>query len=395
MTGSQLDKLCRKYALVQRHGQETRPRDDEQRRYVRRRDTDDGMVKIEVVVHPEEAELIWTMLNDAAKRLTVAPPMSTGPASPNNRPGEPPAVSAETRSRAVGQAALAAPPAISAETRMDAEAAELSYSGAPHVSAETRAPAYPGAAGTGSVLQQREDATRRAFNRAAALVSIAEAYVRGDRPNRAPIEILVTVAASSLREGAVDPMDAACMGASCLAPETARRLSCDAGVVDIREDEHGVPLSVGRKRRTIAGSIERALLKRDTACVFPGCTHSMFLEGHHIRHWADGGETSLENALLVCAYHHPRVRLYDRIRSGPAATISRPGRPRDPGGAAAGDQRRSRLGGRATRERGAGDQRGHDRVRLGWQPSRLRARRRSPRARRWFGLIGRDASRVS
>jgi hypothetical protein len=178
------------------------------------------------------------------------------------------------------------------------------------VSAETPAVSASRDVAAGSVLQQREDSSRRAFNRAEALVSIAQAYVRGDRPNRAPIEVVVTVPASSLREAAADPMDAACMGTSCLSPEAARRLSCDAGVVDVVEDEHGVPLSVGRKRRTIAGSIKRALLKRDTACTFPGCTHSMYLEGHHIRHWADGGETSLENGLLLCSLHHRFVHEY-------------------------------------------------------------------------------------
>src|SRR5215475_9992426 len=69
MTASQLEKLCRKYALVQRHGQDSHPDVDEQRRYVRRRDLEDGMVKIEAVLHPEEAELIWTMLDHAASRL--------------------------------------------------------------------------------------------------------------------------------------------------------------------------------------------------------------------------------------------------------------------------------------------------------------------------------------
>src|SRR6185436_2192447 len=66
MTASDLEKTCRKYALVQRHGQHPNPRDDEQRRYARKRDTEDGMVKIEAVLHPEEAELVWTMLNHAA-----------------------------------------------------------------------------------------------------------------------------------------------------------------------------------------------------------------------------------------------------------------------------------------------------------------------------------------
>jgi hypothetical protein len=71
-----------------------------------------------------------------------------------------------------------------------------------------------------------------------------------------------------------------------------------------------VPRSVGRKRRTIAGSIKRALLKRDTTCTFPGCTNRIFLEGHHIQHWADGGETSLSNAVLLCIYHHHFVHEY-------------------------------------------------------------------------------------
>src|SRR5512140_3904957 len=69
MTASQLEKLCRKYALVQRHCQDPHPLADVQRRSVRRRDTEDGMVKIEAVLHPEEAELVWTMLNHAATQL--------------------------------------------------------------------------------------------------------------------------------------------------------------------------------------------------------------------------------------------------------------------------------------------------------------------------------------
>ena len=85
--------------------------------------------------------------------------------------------------------------------------------------------------------------------------------------------------------------------------KTARRLSRDAGVVEVKEDENGVPLSVGRKRRTIAGAIKRALWKRDAACTFPGCTNHVFMEGHHIRHWADGGETTLENLVMLCSHH--------------------------------------------------------------------------------------------
>jgi hypothetical protein len=73
MTAAHLEKLCRKYALVQRHGQDPRPSDDAQRRHLHRRDTEDGMVKIEAVLHPEEAELVWTMLNHAAAQLAHQP----------------------------------------------------------------------------------------------------------------------------------------------------------------------------------------------------------------------------------------------------------------------------------------------------------------------------------
>jgi hypothetical protein len=73
MTASQLEKLSRKYALMQRHGQDPHPVGDVQRRYVRRRDTEDGMVKIEAVLHPEEAELIWATLNHVATQLAREP----------------------------------------------------------------------------------------------------------------------------------------------------------------------------------------------------------------------------------------------------------------------------------------------------------------------------------
>src|SRR5262249_16302360 len=69
MTASQLEKLCRKYALVLRHGEDPHPQGDEQRRYVRRRDTEDGMVKIEAVLHPDEAEVVWAMPDHAAAEL--------------------------------------------------------------------------------------------------------------------------------------------------------------------------------------------------------------------------------------------------------------------------------------------------------------------------------------
>jgi hypothetical protein len=169
-----------------------------------------------------------------------------------------------------------------------------------------------------SGLRLAVDAARRAFNRADALLAIAQSYLRGDRPDRAPIDLMVVVSGKDLHKGAADPVDVGFMGGSCISAETARRLACDAGVIEVVEDEHGVPLSVGRKRRTIAGSLKRALLKRDTACTYPGCDHKIFLEGHHIQHWADGGETSLRNTALLCTLHHRHVHEYGyTIELGP------------------------------------------------------------------------------
>lgn len=46
------------------------------------------------------------------------------------------------------------------------------------------------------------------------------------------------------------------------------------------------------------------LRRRDKGCRFPGCTHDKYVDAHHIRHWADGGETSLDNLAMLCRRHH-------------------------------------------------------------------------------------------
>jgi len=259
MTASQLEKLSRKYALVQRHGHghTPHPLGDAQRRCVRRRDTEDGMVKIEAVLHPEEAELVWTMINHAATQLTHEPssPASGDSAEAGTQPSAAPS-EAGTQPSAAPSDAGDGPSGDSAEASKEREAASA-----------------PGP----SVLHQRADAAKRGFHRADALVSIAQGYLRGDRPQRSPIEVTVTIPQSGLRADMTDPTEVGEMGESFVSAEAARRLSCDAGVVEVVEDEHGTPLSVGRKRRTIAGALKRALHKRDRICTYPGCTHRIFL----------------------------------------------------------------------------------------------------------------------
>ena len=88
--------------------------------------------------------------------------------------------------------------------------------------------------------------------------------------------------------------------------ETSRRMACDAAVVAMVHAKDGSLLSVGRRTRTIPPHIRRALEERDRGCRFPGCG-GRFTEAHHVKHWADGGETSLRNTLLLCRRHHRAV----------------------------------------------------------------------------------------
>ena len=88
--------------------------------------------------------------------------------------------------------------------------------------------------------------------------------------------------------------------------ETSRRLACDASRVVMRHDDEGRLLEVGARTRTIPPALRRALLHRDRSCRFPGC-HARVGEGHHVRHWAQGGPTTLGNLVLLCRRHHHAV----------------------------------------------------------------------------------------
>jgi hypothetical protein len=87
---------------------------------------------------------------------------------------------------------------------------------------------------------------------------------------------------------------------------TSQRLACDASRVVMRHDTNGRVVEVGARTRTIPPALRRALQHRDHGCRFPGCG-SRFGEGHHVRHWAAGGPTTLSNLALLCRRHHRAV----------------------------------------------------------------------------------------
>ena len=86
-----------------------------------------------------------------------------------------------------------------------------------------------------------------------------------------------------------------------LSASAARRWAGDAKVIPIVLGGASEPLDVGRAMRTVPLSLRRALVARDRGCAFPGCDRPPGLcQAHHCRNWVDGGDTSVENCVLLC-----------------------------------------------------------------------------------------------
>ena len=148
-----------------------------------------------------------------------------------------------------------------------------------------------------------------------------QAPISGSRAER--YQVVLHVEAATLAEEG-EPGLSELEDGTRIAAETARRLACDASRVEVRRLEvsrvgvsrdgagstlglaYRSVLDVGRKTRTIPPALRRALDARDRGCQFPGCG-LRFTDAHHIKHWADGGETKLENTLLLCRRDHRRV----------------------------------------------------------------------------------------
>ena len=147
--------------------------------------------------------------------------------------------------------------------------------------------------------------------RGQALVEVCRrATSAGDRPpSGVKTTLMLTMSYDDLaaRTGAATVIGSA-QGGSLIAPETARRLACDANVIPTVLGGRGEVLDQGRSTRLATPGQLAALWLRDAGCSFPGCTTpAHWCDAHHLVHWADGGTSDLTNLALLCGRHHSVV----------------------------------------------------------------------------------------
>jgi hypothetical protein len=138
---------------------------------------------------------------------------------------------------------------------------------------------------------------------------LRRAAVAGTTPSRhgSRATITITMALETLERRLGAPA-AMLDWAGPVSAEAARRLACDAQVIPVLLGTNGEPLDVGRASYPVTQAIWRALVARDGGCAFDQCDRPPeWTEAHHIIHWTDGGETSVDNCALFCDHHHRAV----------------------------------------------------------------------------------------
>ncbi|HWO71597.1 MAG TPA: DUF222 domain-containing protein [Actinomycetota bacterium] len=162
-------------------------------------------------------------------------------------------------------------------------------------------------------IRDNRDYDMRSYaqRRADALAEICRRYLdSGDRPEvggERP-HVVVNVDLAALLG---DPYGRAEFeDAGLLTPPQVRRWSCDADLIRLLSRGRSQPLDVGRRTPVVSPALRRALVARDRGCRYPGCGRPpRWCEAHHVKHWADGGETCLANTILLCRRHHRMVHL--------------------------------------------------------------------------------------
>jgi hypothetical protein len=338
-TGAQLDRICRGYRQVARSLLE--PGSLPEARSVWERVLPGGMVRIELVLHPDEAALVMEAVKKAqlavsADESPTTKRSSESPANPDHV-HPPPARSSESLPVTQGPPPATQPPELprAGEPNLGLSlsaggstnvARDTARASAEAASTPTPTPTPTPAPAPGPVLP----AEARQASRADAIVHLARAFLAeragAERGAADPHQIFVHLDQDVLGEAGA--YTATLDDGTRLPAETLRRLACDAGLVATRTDGAGGVLDIGRRTRSIPPALRRALWLRDRGCRFPGCSHRRFLHGHHVRHWLGGGSTSLTNLVLLCSRHHRLVHeggfTIERVQPGDALAFRAP-----------------------------------------------------------------------
>jgi Domain of unknown function (DUF222)/HNH endonuclease len=90
------------------------------------------------------------------------------------------------------------------------------------------------------------------------------------------------------------------------------RLKCDSELSRVMFDHEGIVLDAGRTKRIVSEDQRRAVIARDGECQRPGC-HAPpgICEVHHRVWWERGGNTSVEDSVLLCFRCHDWVHRED------------------------------------------------------------------------------------
>ena len=240
------------------------------RRFVRRSETQSGMVRIEIQLAPEEANMVWEAMAsalEASRRVALE----------------------QERARASAEAS------DSAEAQSDASA-ESPWDWRP-----------PSTNACGESLGVPNLSADPLSERADALVSVAQAYLQQHTPTLGSGYELVMLTTPEQLEHGPGGVGGFLRDGTPLPLHIARMLACDCSRVDVSQNEAGELLDVGRARRTVPSAIGRALRLRDGGCRVPGCGRTRHLHAHHIQGWAEGGKTAASNLVLLCSSHHGMV----------------------------------------------------------------------------------------
>jgi hypothetical protein len=154
-------------------------------------------------------------------------------------------------------------------------------------------------------VRSAERTSEPAATNSDALILLAETFLTHAAPehmgNR--FQVAVNVDAGVLADDDVDGICELDDGPA-LAPETVRRISCDASIVEATDSAVD---RAWKKAPAIPASTRRAVRRRDRGCRFPGCGRRAFTQVHHVRHHARGGDNALTNLVELCWFHHRLV----------------------------------------------------------------------------------------